>query len=396
MTSVGGWKLLTARTLGEWLAADGGEWHVALGKPLLQAPGLRGSALLLLQPEYLRREADVVWWSVADTGGVRAGLSPLPSHIADALPQPGDRLRHLLANSARHDDIAHAVNQHTPLPQWFAPQVLTEEVRAELMRSSYDPYSWMHEVVLKAPPPVSRSAIAGLIVPNVMRAGVRRELPREMRGLLQGYNPALGVESIERPGTASPAGIGETNISDGVWCIGAYESSAATHFPFHAAPILARAHDGDRWTRERYAILRPYRLVAAGPQGPARALEAMSVRQGDYIALEPTPIDARTQVVVVGPSDVICISGLRSLLQGLFRGLIHSQDQRRASYLRRSFVTVSNFLVSRGTGPSHRRRRSLPGAVSARPIGGNGARGAHRREPDARRFESLPNPRSAR
>lgn len=347
MSSVGGWKLLTARTLREWLTGDGAQWHMALGEPILRSAGLRGSALLLLQPAFLACADSVVWWSVADTGGVRAGLSPLPAHLATDLPQPREVLRELLETAAQFPEVANAVNRHTPLPQWFAAQVLPRGVQQELRRCSYDPYSWMHEVVLDSPPPVSASTVAELIVPNVMRRQVQQQLPRVLWTRLRSYNPALGVESalggraIEVPASANAQGEGP----EGLWCIGAYESRSAGHFPFHAAPVVARRHL-ESWRRERYAIAQPYRLIPAGGDGPRRPLEGLSVRQGDYISVDPTPISSKTQVVAVAPGEVVCFTGVLPLLRGLARGLSRSHGGR-AGYLRGSLLTLLNVALSR-------------------------------------------------
>jgi hypothetical protein len=357
VTAVGAWKILTARTLREWLMGERRDWHLALGAPILTSPGLRGSALLLLTPEYVQHAAEVVWWSVADIGGVRAGLSPLPSELADQLQQPPDRLRTVLDAAAEDEAVARAVVRHTPLPRWLGAQVLPERVQIELDRRPYEVYSWFHEVLVRQPPPVSSSVVARLVVPNVMLNDLRRDLPPDLRKLVQGYNPALGLEVLTCPQSESAQAPMETpgrrmHPRAQLWCIGVYESRLAEHFPFHATPILAYAEAPNSWRREVYEIQKPYRLAPRGRTGPARPLERLSVRRGDYIVTEPRLITTRTQVIVVGPDNVVLVTGPAMLLRALMRGLLRCEKDR-VRYLRRTLVTACNWMVARlpGTRP---------------------------------------------
>jgi hypothetical protein len=328
-------------------------WHIALGAPILAAPGLRGSALILLTSEYIRRAEHVVRWSVADTGGVRAGFSPLPSDLADALYLPADRLQRLLDLAEADDALAQLVRDHQPLPRHVLNQVLDEKIASRVSQSPYDVYSWIYEVIINRPPPVDISAVAELIIPNVLLKSVLAKLPVPLRSKVRTFNPAIGVESA-MPASGSEATsalVDRTPLpfASPIMCIGVYESVHARHFPYHAPPILARANGEGRWRRERYRIKVPYEIDLVGGNGPFLPIENLSVRRGDYVSSQPVELLAHSQVIVVAQHDVIAVSDAVSVIKALWRGLTRAQG-RRCSYLVGAWLTFCNWWTVRGSG----------------------------------------------
>jgi len=199
------YKILTFRTLGAVMRGEPSYWR--LSDPLRWPPGIRGSILVVMEPEYLNaRISDTIHWCPLDSGGVRLGFQRAPDGVsADDLLLGAESLAELAALTAR-PAIDEAVRAGRPLWSVLADPLPHAPV-LEAFRTAPspgppgppgppDPPEWTYEVFLGAAPPPAPAEIARIHCPNTAAAHVRDLMGLDRDDRIRTYNPRWGLDSV--------------------------------------------------------------------------------------------------------------------------------------------------------------------------------------------------------